>query len=40
MDAHWYDVSGFARLSCRVIDHLWWLYASASQGFRARGSQI
>ncbi|HQL52010.1 MAG TPA: TonB-dependent receptor [Kiritimatiellia bacterium] len=37
MDAHWYDVSGFARLSCRVIDHLWWLYASASQGFRAPG---
>jgi len=37
MDAHWYDVSGFARLSCRVIDQHWWLYASASQGFRAPG---
>jgi len=37
MDAHWYDVSGFARLSYCVIDHFWWLYVSASQGFRAPG---
>jgi len=37
MDQHWYDVSGFARLSYCVVDGRWWAYASASQGFRAPG---
>jgi hemoglobin/transferrin/lactoferrin receptor protein len=37
MDEHWYDASGFARLAYRVVDDLWWVYASASQGFRAPG---
>lgn len=37
LDAHWYDLSSHARLACRVIDDRWWVYASASQAFRAPG---
>ena len=37
MDEHWYDLSGHVRLAYRVMDDLWWLYASASKGFRAPG---
>jgi hemoglobin/transferrin/lactoferrin receptor protein len=35
MDEHWFDFSGFTRLSYEAVEDLWWLYASASQGFRA-----
>lgn len=37
MNEDWFDLSGHARLSCRVIDDLWLVYASLSQAYRAPG---